>query len=249
MSGALAGKRALVTGASRGIGRAVALRFAAEGARVALNYRSDRAAAEEAVASIAAAGGEALALGGDVSVPDEAAALVEAAVEAFGGVDVLVNNAGITRDGLLLRMEEEAWDAVLDTNLKGAFLCSKAAARHMARARWGRIVNMSSIVGVAGNAGQANYASAKAGLIGLTKTLARELASRNVTVNAVAPGFIATRMVESLSPETQSGVLERIPLGRFGTPEDVAAVCAFLASNDAGYVTGQVLGVDGGLAF
>ena len=249
MSGALAGKRALVTGASHGIGRAVALRFAEEGARVALNYRSDRAAAEEAAASIEAAGGEAVALGGDVSRADEAAALVEAAVEAFGGVDVLVNNAGVTRDGLLLRMEEEAWDAVLDTNLKGAFLCSKAAARHMARARWGRIVNMSSIVGVTGNAGQANYASAKAGLIGLTKTLARELASRNVTVNAVAPGFIATRMVESLSPETQSGVLERIPLGRFGTPEDVAAVCAFLASNDAGYVTGQVLGVDGGLAF
>ena len=249
MSGALAGKRALVTGASHGIGRAVALRFAEEGARVVLNYRSDRAAAEEAAASIEAAGGEAVALGGDVSRADEAAALVEAAVEAFGGVDVLVNNAGVTRDGLLLRMEEEAWDAVLDTNLKGAFLCSKAAARHMARARWGRIVNMSSIVGVTGNAGQANYASAKAGLIGLTKTLARELASRNVTVNAVAPGFIATRMVESLSPETQSGVLERIPLGRFGTPEDVAAVCAFLASNDAGYVTGQVLGVDGGLAF
>ncbi|MCE2469398.1 MAG: 3-oxoacyl-[acyl-carrier-protein] reductase [Dehalococcoidia bacterium] len=247
MSGALAGKRALVTGASRGIGLAVALRFAAEGARVALNYRSDRAAAEEAAASIEAAGGEAVAVGGDVSRPDEAAALVESTVSAFGGVDVLVNNAGVTRDGLLLRMEEEAWDAVLDTNLKGAFLCSKAAARHMARARWGRIVNMSSIVGLTGNAGQANYASAKAGLIGLTKTLARELASRNITVNAVAPGFIATRMVESLSPETQSRVLERIPLGRFGTPEDVAAVCVFLASDDAGYVTGQTLGVDGGL--
>ena len=247
MSGALAGKRALVTGASHGIGRAVALRFAAEGARVALNYRSDRAAAEEAAESIEAAGGEAVAVGGDVSRPDEAAALVESTVSAFGGVDVLVNNAGVTRDGLLLRMEEEAWDAVLDTNLKGAFLCSKAAARHMARARWGRIVNMSSIVGMTGNAGQANYASAKAGLIGLTKTLARELASRNVTVNAVAPGFIATRMVKSLSPETQSRVLERIPLGRFGTPEDVAAVCVFLASDDAGYVTGQTLGVDGGL--
>ena len=247
MSGALEGKRALVTGASHGIGRAVALRFAAEGARVALNYRSDRAAAEEAVASIAAAGGEAVAVGGDVSRADEAAALVEATVSAFGGVDVLVNNAGVTRDGLLLRMEEEAWDAVLDANLKGAFLCSKAAARHMARARWGRIVNMSSIVGLTGNAGQANYASAKAGLIGLTKTLARELASRGITVNAVAPGFIATRMVESLSEETQSRVLERIPLGRFGTPEDVAAVCAFVASDDAAYVTGQTLGVDGGL--
>ena len=247
MSGALAGKRALVTGASHGIGRAVALRFAAEGARVALNYRSDRAAAEEAAESIEAAGGEAVAVGGDVSRPDEAAALVESTVSAFGGVDVLVNNAGVTRDGLLLRMEEEAWDAVLDTNLKGAFLCSKAAARHMARARWGRIVNMSSIVGMTGNAGQANYASAKAGLIGLTKTLARELASRNITVNAVAPGFIATRMVESLSQETQSRVLERIPLGRFGTPEDVAAVCVFLASDDAGYVTSQTLGVDGGL--
>ncbi len=247
MSGALEGKRALVTGASHGIGRAVALRFAAEGARVALNYRSDRAAAEEAAASIVAGGGEAVAIGGDVSQPDEAAALVEAAVSAFGGVDVLVNNAGVTRDGLLLRMEEEAWDAVLDTNLKGAFLCSKAAARHMARARWGRIVNMSSIVGLTGNAGQANYASAKAGLIGLTKTLARELASRGITVNAIAPGFIATRMVEDLSAETQSRVLERIPLGRFGTPEDVAAVCAFVASDDAAYVTGQTLGVDGGL--
>ncbi|MDE2766446.1 MAG: 3-oxoacyl-[acyl-carrier-protein] reductase [Chloroflexota bacterium] len=247
MSGALAGKRALVTGASHGIGRAVTLRFAAEGARVAINYRSDRAAAEEAVASIEAAGGEAVAIGGDVSRPDEAAALVESAASAFGGVDVLVNNAGVTRDGLLLRMEEEAWDAVLDTNLKGAFLCSKAAARHMTRARWGRIVNISSIVGLTGNAGQANYASAKAGLIGLTKTLARELASRNVTVNAIAPGFISTRMVESLSPETQTRVLERIPLGRFGTPDDVAAVCAFLASDDGSYITGQTLGVDGGL--
>ena len=247
MSGALEGKRTLVTGASHGIGRAVALRFAAEGARVALNYRSDRAAAEEAVASIEAEGGEAVAVGGDVSRADEAAALVESTVSAFGGIDVLVNNAGVTRDGLLLRMEEEAWDEVLDANLKRAFLCSKAAARHMARARWGRIVNMSSIVGLTGNAGQANYASAKAGLIGLTKTLARELASRGVTVNAIAPGFIATRMVESLSEETQSRVLERIPLGRFGTPEDVAAVCAFVASDDAAYVTGQTLGVDGGL--
>ncbi len=248
MVGRLDGRRALVTGASQGIGRAVALRLAQEGAAVVINYRTSQVKAEAVSAAVRDAGGTAVVLGGDVSDAAQAEALVEGTVEALGGIDILVNNAGITRDGLLMRMSEEDWDAVLDTNLKGAFLCTKGAVRHMVRQRWGRIVNMSSVVGVAGNAGQANYSAAKAGLIGFTKTVAKEVASRGITANALAPGFITTQMVEGLSDEVRAAVTERDALGRLGTPEDVAGAVAFLASEDAAYITGQVIGIDGGLA-
>ena len=248
MAGRLDGRRALVTGASQGIGRAVALRLAQDGAAVAINYRTSQAEAEAVGAAVRDGGGTAVVLGGDVSDAAQAEALVEGTVEALGGIDILVNNAGITRDGLLMRMREEDWDAVLDTNLKGAFLCTKAAVRHMVRQRWGRIVNMSSVVGVAGNAGQANYTAAKAGLIGFTKTVAKEVASRGITANALAPGFITTQMVEGLSDEVRAAVVDRVALGRLGTPEDVAGAVAFLASEDAAYITGQVIGIDGGLA-
>lgn len=237
-----------MTGASRGIGRAVALRLAADGAAIAVNYHTGEAEAAEVVAAITGAGGTAVSIGGDVSDAAGAAATVATAQEALGGLDILVNNAGITRDNLVLRLSEEDWDAVLDVNLKGAFLCTKAALRPMLRQRSGRIINMTSVVAGTGNPGQANYAAAKAGLIGLTKTVAREVASRGITVNAVAPGFISTRMVQAITEEQRGLVLERIPLARFGTPEDVAACVAFLASDDAGYITGQVLGVDGGLS-
>ncbi|MBI2170601.1 MAG: 3-oxoacyl-[acyl-carrier-protein] reductase [Chloroflexi bacterium] len=246
--GPLQGKVALVTGASRGIGRAVALRLAQAGARVGVNYRSSRQAAEAVDQAIRDAGSEALLLSADVSNASQVQAIFQELEQAWGGVDILVNNAGLTRDSLLLRMSEEDWDAVLDTNLKGAFLCSKAAARTMVRKRWGRIINISSVIGLAGNPGQANYAASKAGLLGLTRTLARELASRNITVNAVAPGFIDTAMVASLSEEAKAQVRARIPMDRFGTPDDVAAVVAFLATSEAAYVTGQVIGIDGGIA-
>ncbi len=246
--GSLEGKRALVTGASRGIGRAVAQRLAADGAAIAVNYHTSEAEATEVVSAITSSGGTAVSIGGDVSDAAQAAATVATAAEALGGLDILVNNAGITRDNLVLRLSEEEWDAVLDVNLKGAFLCTKAALRPMLRQRSGRIINMTSVVAGTGNPGQANYAAAKAGLIGLTKTVAREVASRGITVNAVAPGFISTRMVEAITEEQRELVLGRIPLARFGTPADVAACVAFLASDDAGYITGQVLGVDGGLS-
>ena len=243
----LDGQRALVTGASRGIGRAVALRLASEGASVALNYNSGRQEAEAVAAEIAAAGGSAVTLQGNVADASQAEALVEAAVGALGGLDVLVNNAGITRDNLLMRLSEDDWDAVIDTNLKGAFLCTKAAIRPMLRQRSGRIVNMSSVVAITGNPGQANYTAAKAGLIGFTRTVAREVASRGITVNAIAPGFIATQMVDAIPEDLQAQIRERIPLGAFGTPEDVAGCVAFLVSADAAYITGQVLSIDGGL--
>ncbi len=243
----LDGKCALVTGASRGIGRAVALKLAAEGAKVALNFAGNEAAANAVCEEIKSAGGQAILVKADVS--DEAAVqqMVQTVAEAFGRIDILVNNAGITRDGLLARMKEEDWDAVLSTNLKGVFLTTKAATKLMMKQRAGRIVNMASVVGVTGNAGQANYSAAKAGVIGFTKTIAKELASRGITANAVAPGFIDTDMTSALSDKAKEAALSGIPLGRMGTPEDIAAAVLFLVSDQASYITGQVLNVDGGM--
>lgn len=238
---------AIVTGSSRGIGRGIALRLAKEGAKVVVNYRGSEAAAHAVVEEIEAGGGEAIAVQADVSQVAGAQALIDAAKEAYGRVDILVNNAGTTRDTLLMRMSEEDWDIVIDTNLKGTFNCIKAVSRQMMRQRYGRIVNITSVSGIAGNAGQANYASAKAGIIGLTKTVAKELGSRGITCNAVAPGFVPTDLTASLPQDLVDLAIERTPLGRMGTVEDMAAAVAYLASDEAGFVTGQVLAVDGGL--
>jgi len=243
----LEGKVAVVTGASRGIGRAIALKLADEGAKVVVNYSGSQAKAEEVVATIQENGGEAVAVQASVSKTEEVSALMDAAVKTFGSLDILVNNAGITRDNLLMRMKEDEWDDVLDTNLKGVFLCTKAVTRQMMKQRAGRIINISSIVGVAGNAGQANYVAAKAGVIGLTKTTAKELASRNILVNAIAPGFIETEMTEQLPEDIKQGMLTQIPLAKLGQPEDIAKAVAFLASDDANYMTGQTLHIDGGM--
>ena len=243
----LAGKVALVTGASRGIGRATALELARRGAKVAVNYVSNQAAAEAVAADAVATGAEALVVAADVGDTAAVEAMVKAVQERWGRIDILVNNAGQARDGLAMRMDLEDWDFVLRTNLTSAFLCSKAVLRPMLRQRWGRIVNMSSIVGVYGNAGQSNYAAAKAGLIGYTKSLAKEVASRNVTVNALAPGWIETDMVAAVPDTIRSEALGRIAAGRMGTVEDVAGTVAFLCSDAAGYITGQVIGIDGGM--
>jgi 3-oxoacyl-[acyl-carrier protein] reductase len=238
----LAGKVAVVTGASGALGSATARQLAELGAKVVVNYHRNAAAAQSMAMEL-----DGLAIAADVSTAAGALALVERASKELGRLDILVNNAGITRDGLAMRMSEDDWDAVLDTNLKGAFLCSKAALRPMLRQRWGRIVNVSSVAGVVGNAGQANYSSAKAGLIGLTKSLAREVASRNVTVNAVAPGYIPSAIWDEVPEDAKQAVLRQIPMGRTGTPQEVAAAIAFLASEEAAYITGQVLTIDGGL--
>ena len=244
----LEGRTALITGAGRGIGRATAVRLATDGARIAINYKGNTAAAEETKRAVEGAGSQATFVQGDVSVDADAERVVKEAL-AFGGgkLDILVNNAGITRDNLLLRMSAEEWDAVLDLNLRGAFLITKAAMRPMMKQRGGRIVNVSSIAGVMGNAGQANYSAAKAGLIAFTKTVAREMASRNITANAVAPGFVPTDLTSVVPQAVQDAMLAQIPLARFGTAEDVANAIAFLASDDASYITGQVLVVDGGM--
>ena len=243
----LDGKTALVTGASRGIGRAIALRLAAEGASVAINYAGNTAKAEETKAAIEAAGGKAALFQADVSDSAQVEQMVAAVTEAFGTIDILVNNAGITRDGLLMRMKEEDFDAVLDTNLKGIFHVTKAVSKLMMKKRAGRIVNMASVVGIMGNAGQTNYAAAKAGVIGFTKSAAREFAARGITVNAVAPGFIATAMTAAMPEKAKEATLAAIPLRRMGEPEDVANAVAFLVSDQASYITGQVVKVDGGM--
>jgi len=237
----------LVTGASRGIGAVVACRLAEAGARVGVNYHASPTAAAVVVDNISQAGGEAFLVGGDVSQEEKAQAVIKQVVEHFGSIDLLVNNAGINKDQLLIRMKPEDFDSVINVNLRGAFLCTKYAMTHMIRQRSGRVVNMSSVVGLSGNPGQANYAAAKAGLVGLTKAVAREVASRNVTVNALAPGYITTAMVDELSEDTQAKILANIPMGRFGTPEDVAEAVIFLCSDGASYITGQVLTIDGGM--
>ncbi|KAJ49293.1 3-oxoacyl-[acyl-carrier protein] reductase [Clostridium tetanomorphum] len=243
----LQGKTAVVTGGSRGIGRAIALKLAEIGANIVVNYRNSANVVEDIIKEIESRGVKAIAVQGDVSNFKDAEKIIKAAVEEFGSLDILVNNAGITADGLLMRMKEEDFDKVIQVNLKGAFNCIRHASSIMLKQRYGKIINISSVIGITGNAGQANYAAAKAGIIGLTKSAAKELASRGINVNAVAPGFIETDMTDSLSEKVKEGALANIPLKRFGKAEDVAEVVAFLSSDNSSYITGQVLNVDGGM--
>ncbi|WP_373897263.1 3-oxoacyl-[acyl-carrier-protein] reductase [Haloimpatiens sp. FM7315] len=247
MNRVLKNKTAIVTGASRGIGRAIALKLADKGYNVVINYRSSREKAEELLKEIEAKGVKALALEGDVSKFEEAEGLINTAFEAMGSIDILVNNAGITRDGLVLRMKEEDFDKVIEVNLKGAFNCIKHVSKVMMKQRSGRIVNISSVIGLVGNAGQINYAAAKAGIIGMTKAAAKEFSSRGITVNAVAPGFIETDMTEVLSPKVKEAAINAVPLKRMGKPLDVANAVAFLVGEESSYITGQIINVDGGM--
>ncbi len=243
----LEGKTALVTGGSRGIGRAICLQLAAQGAHVGINYVSNSTAAEDVLTAIQEADGTGFITGFDVADSQVVQNKMKEIASEYGGIDILVNNAGITRDGLMPRMKDADWDAVLNTNLKGAFTCSKAVMRGMMKKRWGRIINITSVVGFLGNGGQVNYAAAKAGLVGLTKSMARELAARQVTVNCVAPGYIVTDMTRDLSENIQELIKAQIPLGTLGTPEDVASATAYLASEESHYITGQTLHVNGGM--
>lgn len=243
----LTGKTAIVTGASRGIGREIALELARQGASVAVNYAGSEAKANAVVDEIKALGVAAFSIQCDVSSSESVSAMIKEVIEEFGQIDILVNNAGITKDNLLMRMKEDEWDAVINTNLKGVFLCTKGVTRQMMKQRSGRIINISSIVGVSGNPGQANYVAAKSGVIGLTKTTAKELASRGITVNAIAPGFITTEMTDELNDDLKGQMLQQIPLAKFGEPSDIAKVVSFLASEDSKYMTGQTLHVDGGM--
>jgi 3-oxoacyl-[acyl-carrier protein] reductase len=243
----LEGKVALVTGGSRGIGRAIAISLAEAGANVVVNYAGNEAAAAEVAAHIESLGRKALIIKANVGVSSEVDAMVKQTLEAFGQLDILVNNAGITRDNLIMRMKDEEFDEVINTNLKGVFNCVRSVTRTMMKQRSGRIINISSVVGALGNPGQANYVAAKAGVIGLTKSAARELASRGITVNAIAPGFITTDMTDKLSDEMKAQLLQQIPLARFGQPDDIAKTVLFLASNEASYMTGQTLHIDGGM--
>ena len=242
------GRVALVTGGGRGIGRAVALRLANEGANVAISYRSNDASAEEAAEEVRMAGVECEVFKGDVASPEDVKALFDGVGDVFGRIDILVNNAGLTRDNLMMRMKEAEFDDVIATNLKGTYLCTRAALRPMIRARWGRIINVSSVVGLVGNAGQANYAASKAGMIGMSKALAQEVATRGITVNCVAPGFIESAMTGKLNDKQREAILGTIPAGRLGTGDEIAAAVAYLASDEAAYVTGQTLHVNGGMA-
>ncbi len=243
----LQGKVALVTGASGGIGRSIALKLASQGARLGVHYNSDKARAEEVAEEIRNAGSEAMPLAADVTDSTQVQDMFSRLEDEWGGVDILVNNAGINKDSLLIRMSESDWDDVVDVNLKGAFLCCRAAAKTMLRKRWGRIIIISSVVGMVGNVGQANYAASKAGLVGLTKSLAREMASRNITVNSLTPGFIDTGMAKTMTSEMMELVISRISMGHLGSPQDVASLVTFLAGEEAGYITGQAFSVDGGL--
>ncbi len=241
------GRVAVVTGGGRGIGRAIAVRLAEEGAKVAISYRSNEEEAEKTAKLVREAGGECETFKGDVAVPEDVEALFKGVSESFGAAEILVNNAGITRDNIMLRMKEDEFDAVLQTNLKGTYLCTRAVLRGMVRARWGRIVNVSSVVGLIGNAGQANYAASKAGIIGFTKSVAREVAPRGITVNAVAPGYVETELTGGLPDEVKEQIRAQIPTGRIGEPEEIAEAVVFLAGEGASYVTGQTLSVDGGM--
>lgn len=241
------GRVALVTGGGRGIGRAIAVRLAKGGAKVAVSYRANDEAAQETAKLVQEAGAECETFKGDVASSEDVSALVKGVGEAFGPVEILVNNAGTTRDNIMMRMKDAEFDEVLQTNLKGTYLCTRAVLRGMVRARWGRIVNVSSVVGLLGNAGQANYAASKAGIIGLTKSVAREVANRGITANAVAPGYVETELTGGLSEEIKGRILGQVPVGRFGEPEEIAEVVAFLSGDGAAYITGQTIAVDGGM--